>query len=655
MGTLIKQLVLMVLLIAGIQSSVLGASIENPFLLLDVDTAGIMKVTDKRTGRVWKSDSCPARDISVISRNHSVVMTANENFEYQVTLTLETDEPALLLEIQALDPGRVVESTEIQSTRDIQRASNARRNTWRSQLYIPEPVLHFPPPFYPEDNHAIASTELLLNIHEGMRIPMNDNILNHLSRTLSNWFQPDSACKQMRWTGMISDEGGYFLEVTTPCNGGFCLKPVAGGGAYAAGVKWYAEKLKFSSVRKVRYSFVATGNLMDYVRNYTGFDNRQLPGLEKLRGAADIWLWDECRKPDFIHELHDAGIDKAILSVDLHSPPLVDEEWIRTAQEMGYIPGRYNNTSIVYRKLGENADSAIVLKNNEISRAPGGIMLSCYATRLNRDLTTWEDWDQAFGAQFFDTLAGGPLRECYSNVHPATRGEDMRNKQQFLDALAAKGLILGSENVASWAVGHAHYFEGIMSMELFKDPSMRARRKVTRAESDQSQAIFLTTREAPGSGYLSYGLNEQRLVPLFELVAHSHAVSTWHWRDDNRKISGMWWKKNLLNILYGTMPLFNITSATWEEDKDRYVHTFCTVCKWHAMVATEPMTGFEYRTDDRKVQQTRFGEKAVAVVNFSDTSYTDNRSGVVVPPTGYYVTDGKQWSETGNMKSLLSQ
>jgi hypothetical protein len=73
------------------------------------------------------------------------------------------------------------------------------------------------------------------------------------------------------------------------------------------------------------------------------------------------------------------------------------------------------------------------------------------------------------------------------------------------------------------------------------------------------------------------------------------------------------------------------------------------------MVATEPMTGFEYRTDDRKVQQTRFGEKAVAVVNFSDTSYTDNRSGVVVPPTGYYVTDGKQWSETGNMKSLLSQ
>ncbi len=648
MGTLIKQLCMLAFLIAGAQSSVLGASIENPFIVLNVDTAGAMRVTDKRTGRIWKSDPFPSRDIAVTSGNNQIVITASENFEYQAILSLAAGKPDLVFDIRALDPDRTVESTQIQS------APHAR-NAWRSHLYTPEPVLHFPPPFYPEDSNAIASTELLLNIHEGMRIPMNDSILDRLSRTFSNWFQPDSAYKQMRWTGMISDRGGYFLEITTPCDGGFYLKSLSGGAAYAAGVKWYAEKLKFRSSRQVRCSFVNTDNLMDYVQNYTGFDNRQLPGSEKLRGAADIWLWEDCRSRDFVEKLYHAGIDRAILSVDLHSPPLVDNEWIRTAQERGYIPGRYNNTSIVYRRLGESDDSAIVLKDNEISRAPGGIMLTCYATRLKQDLKTWDEWDLPFGAQFFDTLAGGPLRECYSSVHPATRCDDRQNKQQFLDDLVDKGLILGSENVASWAVGHAHYFEGIMSMELFKEPSMRARRTVTRAESDQSQAIFLTTREMPGSQYLAYGLNEQRLVPLFELVAHQYAFSTWHWRDDNRKISGMWWKKNLLNILYGTMPIFNITPATWEEDKDRYVNTFRTVCNWHARVAGKPMTGFQYLTDDRHVQQTQFGEKAVAIVNFSDAAYTDSRSGVVVPPTGYYVTDGRQWSETGNMKTLLSQ
>lgn len=69
-------------------------------------------------------------------------------------------------------------------------------------------------------------------------------------------------------------------------------------------------------------------------------------------------------------------------------------------------------------------------------------------------------------------------------------------------------------------------------------------------------------------------LDETRRVSLYQLAFHDYVVGTWIWRDSNYQSVAFADKKDLYNILYGTMPMWRIDRALWTAHKDDFVASY---------------------------------------------------------------------------------
>ena len=84
---------------------------------------------------------------------------------------------------------------------------------------------------------------------------------------------------------------------------------------------------------------------------------------------------------------------------------------------------------------------------------------------------------------------------------------------------------------------------------------------------------------------------------------------------------GLWDQRDLLNILYGTAPLWMLTKWTWDADRTRFLKCYRSVCTWHAKIAFAELLDHRALTADRRVQQSRFDNGWSVIVNFSQQRY----------------------------------
>jgi hypothetical protein len=92
--------------------------------------------------------------------------------------------------------------------------------------------------------------------------------------------------------------------------------------------------------------------------------------------------------------------------------------------------------------------------------------------------------------------------------------------------------------------------------------------------------------------------------------------------------------------------MYHLNRETWPERKDRIVRHFAFWSPIHRQLATAPLVGFKYLSNDRQVQQTTFrtaeGDVTIAV-NFSNRPqpnhppYSATVSGPIKLPERVYV------------------
>jgi hypothetical protein len=110
-------------------------------------------------------------------------------------------------------------------------------------------------------------------------------------------------------------------------------------------------------------------------------------------------------------------------------------------------------------------------------------------------------------------------------------------------------------------------------------------------------------------------------LPLWELVYHDAVVAQWYWGDYNNKLPSLWDKRDLFNVLYCTPPMFMFNRKLWEEQRDRFVKSYKTVCPVARAVGYAEMTDHRFLTPDRSVQQTVFAGGVTVTVNFGDKPF----------------------------------
>jgi len=196
------------------------------------------------------------------------------------------------------------------------------------------------------------------------------------------------------------------------------------------------------------------------------------PEILKLLGAIHMYVWGDGRRPDFVADLLKAGVKRAWIGYDQnpgHHKDLVGKAFIDAAKHAGYLVGPYDTcNNAQHPQHGEDSvsrwpgtlfpDGCVVDASGKprTGFANRGCELSSealeqlgrkpIAARLDRQLTDNPN------TYFLDVDAYGELHDDYSQSHPMTQHRDRANRLARLRDIRARGVVLGSEHGAAWAV-----------------------------------------------------------------------------------------------------------------------------------------------------------------------------------------------------------
>ena len=612
--------------------------IENRCVRVNLDPAeGLINVLDKRIGFVWKQvfikEADRMRKVSVTSSNRNsieiefelITPKTPEGVSLSMEIRLPTEEADLLIKLKG-----------------------------KKDIDLDEKVILLPYPFMLEYGF------LVIPHCEGLLYPVDDL---SLAGRYGSYFQVYStAGLSMPWFGATDPSfgKGYIAIFETPNDAAVKIVKTQKNHITVQPV-WIPSKGRFGYPRRILYHFFHEGGYVAQAKYYRKYaiskglfktlreKEAENPNVSKLIGAPDVWLRGDLDKVKFCKEMKAAGVDKMLIS-NTHSP-----EEIRAINALGFLTSRYDNYRDVlppHIKMGitgfeDVAESMLedtfsadfpkdVIKRRDGSLEPGwpartdkGVIqmyvlcpvkaLDYAQHRIGRDMKKNRT------ARFIDTITAAPLNECWDTEHPLTRTLDREYRYNLLEYVKSRGLIVGAECGYDWAVPVVHYFEGMMSLGRYRLPD---------AGHEISKYI------APSSKYLKYQVGEYYRVPLFQLVYHDAVVTTWYWGDSSNRLPELWAKKDLFNILYGTVPLWVLDKEIYRDNKDRLVRSFQKVCRWAERVGYDEMIDHEFLTDDHSVQRARFSSNVEVIVNFGSQEFI-LPDGKKIPPSGFLIRERK--------------
>ena len=471
-------------------------------------------------------------------------------------------------------------------------------------------------------------------------------------------FSPGAWKGTMPFVGVTDMRKGYALVCDSPWDAVFNFVKPSGSAFYSPGLSHLPSKGVFGNARGFVITLADTGGYVElcaqyralaaakgYVRTWAQKRGAN-PNMDRLAGAVDFWALDGAFQTNgFLDSLIDLGIDRAILSIGggwydpWHKP-----SFVKAINQRGFLSSRYDIYTDVwppthpelpeYRTEGYPQDVIVdadgSLHKGWLAYLSGNTPFQGYyccskthAPRAQKYLPGELD-SVPYNCRFIDVELAAGLMECYSPTHPETRGQDAQERVRLLDYIKnTLGLVLGSEEAHDWAFGAVDFGEGTMTLS-----------PVSNAGYDWSTPV-----DAPDTGFVKYNVNAALRVPLHGLVYHDVHVPTWYTGDGMSKVPGYWAEKELLNALYGTMPLFLPPSRQyWADNIEKFATTYHLSAGVFRQTAGSAMTGHAFLSQDRLVQKTTFANGWSVIANFSAAPYND--AGRAIPAKGLYATDG---------------
>ncbi|CAN5431074.1 hypothetical protein BH18VER2_BH18VER2_00310 [soil metagenome] len=393
---------------------------------------------------------------------------------------------------------------------------------------------------------------------------------------------------------------------------------------------------------RLHYDFVTTGGYVALARLYRDYFRAAHPEMQPLRDRVAkrppvgmlkdgvyVYFWGDNPADDLklVTEMKAAGIDRG-LAVFYGKHP-IDRALFDGIKKLGWVPGSYHmptgNLFRVGRRGWPNAILTGRMEADKLRRqsGPKGWERICAKFQLPRWLEKAKGLIASYGTQlfYFDTLVV-QLAPCLSQSHPSTIEENQQARLELAQETQQLGTVVGSgEGVSpTWALPGLDFYEGLMSLRTYADPNLKIPSggyDTDLGDSDASDAALI--------------LDEKRRIPLYQLAFHDYVAGTWVWRDTNFQSRPFAWKKDLFNILYGTMPMWHINRQLWESHKADYVESYRAIVSIRSRIGFARMTGHGWLTPDRSVQYTDWEGGQRVIVNFGSRAYQARDKTTVAP------------------------
>lgn len=369
---------------------------------------------------------------------------------------------------------------------------------------------------------------------------------------------------------------------------------------------------------------------------------QRVPEAGRLQGAAHVYLWGDGVSNKMLDRLKQSGISRLWLGVDGWSPLRKKPEVIRKAKELGYLFAPYDSYHSIHApstNMEETWETAqfdkALYETGAIVRRDGkkrvgfqgkGYLLSPLVAQPYVEKRVSDLMRQApCNSWFIDCDAFEEVFEDYSPLHPATQAQDAQARLKRMAWIRdTYHLVIGSEGGSAYAASTLHYAQGIVTGVIgFGDPDLKTPKSPyflgRYAPPAEPQIFFKQVPLKPR--YYPFYFDPTYRLPLYETVFHDSIVATHHWSAPTLKFTGIVKERELMELLYNVPPLYHLNQREFAEHGTQ-IATHCRDFeKLHRELGLLPLTGFQWLTEDHRVQKTTFGGKVELVANFRNMPF----------------------------------
>jgi len=131
------------------------------------------------------------------------------------------------------------------------------------------------------------------------------------------------------------------------------------------------------------------------------------------------------------------------------------------------------------------------------------------------------------------------------------------------------------------------------------------------------EAPTLFFKQAPlKEPYRTIYLSPRTRLPLYQAAFHGSVIASHHWLFDQLKIANAMADRAIAQQLYNVPALFHLNTATLAERLPALLRHDAFFRPVHAQLAGKTLERFDWLSDDRLVQQTRFSDGTRLIANF---------------------------------------
>jgi hypothetical protein len=379
---------------------------------------------------------------------------------------------------------------------------------------------------------------------------------------------------------------------------------------------------------QIHYDFFTDGGYQRLAKEYRSYFLRSNPEMKKLydrvgerpavaslKDGVYVYLWGDSPAEDLqlVREMKAAGVERGIAV--FYGRHEIDRALFDGIKQLGWTPGMYKmptgNLFQVSRRRGWPADLLLgrVAPDRFLAQSNlAGWNRVCARHLLPEWTEKAKEYIRDYGPQlfYFDTTVV-QLAPCLHPDHPSTIEENQEARRAIMGATRDLGMLVGSGegNSPTWALPELDFFEGLMSIRTYIDTPLSVPGGEYAKDLGDSEQERVT-------------LDETRRVPLYQLAFHDYVGGTWVWRDTNFQSTQFAWKKELFNVLYGTMPMWHIDRKLWDLHKKEMLASYQRVHAVRDRIGFAEMTNHGWLTPDRSVQFSDWDTDDRVIVNFGD-------------------------------------
>lgn len=471
----------------------------------------------------------------------------------------------------------------------------------------------------------------------------------------------NTSCTDMPWVGVVDPlkGDGVMALVETPCDALFHLQADPQGRHWPQ-IQWEESMMALHYPRRLSYRFSPEGGYVSLAHMYREYARqtgklvtleekaRRNPNVNLLKGAAIVWGALDAK--DFIYRARTLGFMHGVLSNAHHG--LRDKASLRVLNAVGYLTNEYDNvTDILDGPTGQQSDSVSEAALHPLpGYGPTGgwvddahaytIRSSAFALRAMKSYVPKALEEYGFNGRFLDVLMAIGLNEDHHPEHTFDHRQDLANRRGVFEWLNSQGLVVGTEHGNDWGIDLVEYTEGSLSGPFW-----------WLHDNPEGWHLVRFTKPEPGEKYhqeyLKFGHDYGNRIPLWQLVYHDCAMSSWYWLDTpgihygaDPEITD---RKDLFTLLYGGLPLMwrDQTDYGWPQESRRFMRTYHDTCPFQEELAFSQMVSHEFLSEDMALQRTRFSSGHSVVVNFSTGPrqyLTESGETLTLAPKGFWAS-----------------